>query len=316
MSTADADLTVGQKDATALMLSAVDETVGDELKQIGGVEQVNGVIIGFLTMPESPYFIALGQDPRGFAIQHYRIIEGQPLSSRKQILIGKTTAKNFKKTIGENFRINEVNYRVVGIYETGVSFEDGGAVLSLADAQRAFGQRHQVSYFAIKVKNKTRIDEIKNEIETRWQDLSASRSGDATTQSEVLSMYRSFGWFLGIFAVLVGGLGMMNTTLMSVFERTQEIGVLRALGWRRGRILRMVLVESLALSLLSALVGSAIGVGLAWSFTLAPTFGQFLMPVFTLGLFAEVLIIATALGGVYPAWRAMRLRPIEALRYE
>ena len=54
MSTADADLTVGQKDATALMLSAVDETVGDELKQIGGVEQVNGVIIGFLTMPESP----------------------------------------------------------------------------------------------------------------------------------------------------------------------------------------------------------------------------------------------------------------------
>jgi putative ABC transport system permease protein len=91
------------------------------------------------------------------------------------------------------------------------------------------------------------------------------------------------------------------------------------LGWRRGRVIRMVLLESLALSLLSAIVGILLGVGLAWSFTLIPEFGNFLLPVFSPELFGQVLVLALVLGafgGVYPAWRAAGLRPMEALRYE
>jgi putative ABC transport system permease protein len=124
---------------------------------------------------------------------------------------------------------------------------------------------------------------------------------------------------LVLLTVIVGGVVMTNAMLMSVFERTQEIGVLRALGWRRRRVLRMVLVESIALSLLSGVFGTGIGVGLNYLFLLEPSLGTFLTPAFPPGLFAQVLaltVLLGAVGGLYPAWRASGLRPVEALRYE
>lgn len=319
MSTADADLTVGQKDAVMLMLSSVDEEVAVEIEQIGGVAQADGVVIGILSMPDAPYFIAIGQDPHGFAVKHFRVVEGQALSSRRQIIIGKTTAKNFKKGVGDTFRVYDVSYRVVGIYETGVSFEDGGAVIDLADAQRAFDKRHQMSYVAVKVKDARRIDEIKLTIETRWPDLAATRSGEATVQTETLGLYRSFGWFLGIFAVIVGGLGMMNTTLMSVFERTHEIGILRAIGWGRRRIVGMIMAESVTLALIGGVLGIVLGLGLIWLASLSPPVATLLSGILTPTIFLQALATALllgTLGGIYPAWRAAQFTPIEAMRHE
>jgi ABC-type antimicrobial peptide transport system permease subunit len=119
--------------------------------------------------------------------------------------------------------------------------------------------------------------------------------------------------------MVVGGIVMMNAMLMTVFERTQEIGVLRALGWKRRRIIRMVLAESLALSLVSSIVGVALGATLNYLFMLEPSMGRFLVPVYSPGVFLQVVALALVLGGVggfYPAWRAAGLRPVEALRYE
>lgn len=318
-SSANADLTVGQKDAVMLLISSVDDRVGEEIDQIDGVQAVAGTVIGVLQMPEAPYFIVMGEDPRGFAMKHYRLIAGGPLSGRKQILIGKLTAENFDKQVGSSFRLNDMTYRVVGLYETGVSFEDGGAVMSLADAQRAFDKRHQVNYFNLKVEDAGRIDEIKKEIETRWPELAASRSGEATRQSEALGMYRSFGWFLGVFALLVGGLGMMNTTLMSVFERTREIGVLRAVGWRRRRVIAMILGESFVLALTGGLLGILLGIGLTSLTRLSPAVESLLRGVFTPAIFVQAVVVALLLGtvgGLYPAWRAAQLAPVEAMRAE
>lgn len=81
----------------------------------------------------------------------------------------------------------------------------------------------------------------------------------------------------------------------------------------------MVLIESLALSLLSSVVGIALGMGLGFLATLEPTMGMFFVPVYTPEMFVQVLVLALVLGtlgGLYPSWRASNLRPIEALRYE
>jgi ABC-type antimicrobial peptide transport system permease subunit len=319
MGSSDADLTVGQKSAVMLFLSAVDESVGDEVRQISGVEQVSGTVMGVMQLPDAPYFIVMGEDLRGFNMPHYPLTAGVLPDERNQILIGKTTAENFKKKPGDPFLINDMTYRVSGIFETGVSLEDGGAVMRLEDAQRAFNKRRQVSFFGIKVRDPRQIDSIKKEIETRWPDLAATRSGEATQQDDALNMYRSMGWFIGLFAVLVGGLGMMNTSLMSVFERTREIGVLRAVGWSRWRVIGMILGESLWLAFLGGCLGILFGFGLIQLAKLTPSVNSMLSGSLTPDMILQAMVIALLLGtvgGVYPAWRASQLEPVEAMRYE
>jgi len=117
--------------------------------------------------------------------------------------------------------------------------------------------------------------------------------------------------------VLVGVLGVMNTMMMTVFERTQEICVLLALGWRRGRIMRMVLWESALLGLLGGVAGvllGAVGVKILGNTT---AIKGLLEPDVTFGLLAVSLAIAVAVGvvsGLYPAWRSSRLAPARALQ--
>jgi len=318
-SSSSADLTVSQRDAMISFLSVVDESVGEEIRGLPGVDEVAGTVIGVLQFPEAPYFIVKGEEPRGFPMRHYRVVAGRALTGKKEIMLGTLTAKNFKKKVGETFKVNEVSFRIVGLYETGISFEDGGAVVSLADAQSAFDKRHQVSYYNIKVRDPRRLDALKKDVEALSDKITATRSGEATAQTETLDLYRSFGLYLGIFAVLVGGLGMMNTTLMSVLERTREIGVLRALGWRRRRVVGMIVGESLLLALGGGVAGILLGVGLTALTRLSPAVETLLQSAFTPVMFFQALVIALllgAVGAIYPAWRAAQLAPVEAMRYE
>ena len=313
----DADMMVAQKDAMMVLFSKVDESISADLKQIPGVTEVTGTVTNIVQMADVPYFLVSGEDTRGFSMDHYRIIAGGPLLRRKQILIGKLAADTFGKDVGEAFRLEGTTYRVAGIYETGTNMEDGGAVMSLPDAQRRFDQRYQVSYFNLRVNDKTRIDAIRAEIEGRWPKLAVSRSGEQNRQTEMFDMYRSFGFYMGIFAVLVGSLGMMNSTLMSVFERTREIGVLRAVGWRRRRVVAMIVGESMIVALLGGVVGIVLGIGLIELTKLSPAVNSMLEGVFTFDILLRALGLSVGLGiisGLYPAWRASKLAPAEAMR--
>ncbi len=103
---------------------------------------------------------------------------------------------------------------------------------------------------------------------------------------------------------------------MSVFERTREIGVLRALGWRKIRVLVMVMKESLLLSAVGGVVGVLLGMGLG---SLLPRLLAYLEPAYSGELVVRALVLALVLGaiaGLFPSWWASRLDPLEALRYE
>ena len=112
---------------------------------------------------------------------------------------------------------------------------------------------------------------------------------------------------------------MTNTMVMSVFERTREIGVLRALGWRKGRVLWMIMRESVALSLLGGAAGFVTGAAISALLNAIPLVAGFVQTRLSLALalqsFATAFCLG-AVGGLYPAWRATRLQPVEALRYE
>jgi ABC-type antimicrobial peptide transport system permease subunit len=319
MTGSGADLLLVQADAVDISLSAVDEQVGERVMTLPAVDQVAGVIFSFVTTENLPYFLIFAYDPNEFAVRHYKIIRGHKLSGTKQIIIGKMAASNLKRDVGDTVRIYGAPYRIVGVFETGLSFEEGGGVITLEDGQAVFKKPRQVSLYQVKLRDVRLIEEVIGRIERLFPDISVSRAADFGEKETMTEMVSGFAWGIALIAVVVGGLGMMNTMVMAVFERTREIGVLRAIGWRRGQVLTMILGESLLLSLVGGLAGLGLGVAAAKALGSSPAVGSLLQGRFTPQLIFQAMLTALILGtigGLYPAWRASRLSPLEALRYE
>jgi ABC-type antimicrobial peptide transport system permease subunit len=314
-----ADLIAEQAEASDMAFSKIDERVADQIRLHPEVRAVSKLAIGSTSEEDIGFFFVFGLDPHEEYIQHYRIREGRYVERSREIMLGRLAADSRKKQVGDTLHVAGSSYRVVGIYENGIAYEDVGGVIELKDAQRLFGRPHQVSIIGIGLRDPGRAATIAADLERQFPEVIVMQAATMTERvQDFASMNAVFNALVALMAV-VGGIVMTNVMVMSVFERTQEIGVLRACGWRRRRVLRMVLLESLALGALSGVAGMAIGLGLNWLFSFEPTYGRLLPTAYTAANLIEILalvLVLGAIGGLYPAWRAASLRPVEALRYE
>lgn len=318
-----ADLVLSQAEAYDLTLSAVDEHIGRELLAMPEVREVAGTIMGNVSTDSgAQYFFIFGHNPEGFAIEHFKVIEGETLSSSRgrgrPLLLGKVAADAFELDVGDSMNLTGGTFRVVGIYETGDAFEDGGAVIPLDEAQALLQKHRLVGAYYIKLRDTSLADSLRAKVERRYPDLNLSTASEFGEKQQMVDYLKGMGWAVGALAIIVGGVGMTNTVLMSVFERTREIGVLRAVGWSRRRVLTLILGESIGLSLLGGAVGIALGAALVMGIRDVPLMG-FIHGQFSAGLFIQAFLIALLLGmvgGLYPAWRASNLSPLEAMHYD
>ncbi|MFP4345749.1 MAG: ABC transporter permease [Anaerolineales bacterium] len=310
---------VGSEADASVDLSKIDEGVVRRIATLPGVRAAEGFLTGYVSVGDLPFFIVFGYQPRGLSIGEYEIVEGEPLTTNRQIILGRVAAENLNKRVGQTLRLFDSTYKIVGIYETGVSFQDGGGVVTLRDAQQLFGQPHKVSFLGVWLADPEEVAQVIGEIEGRFPEVDMGRASEFTEDLSDIRMMKASTWAISALALVVGGLGMTNTMVMSVFERTREIGVLRALGWRKRRVLSMIVKESVTLSLLGGVAGIVIGVLLGLLLNANPIVEGFLQLEFGWALFLQAIATAVALGivgGVYPAWRAANLQPVEALRYE
>jgi ABC-type lipoprotein release transport system permease subunit len=263
--------------------------------------------------------LVMGYHPRSYAIQHFTIVEGEPLTARHQVIVGWQAAEQMGVQVGDTLRLLKSSFRVVGIYETGLGYEDIGVVISLREAQSLTGKHHQVMYYQIKLHDPKQAEQVLVELDAAFPGVDFSLVADSVESMSDFRVMDEMVEQISSLAVFIGGLGMLNTMVMSVIERTREIGVLRALGWRRRRVLGMILRESLALGGVGGAIGILAGWGLGKLMGLLPGMYGALLPSYSLQLFVQAILIALgagAIGGLYPAWRATRMRPVEALRYE
>jgi len=240
--------------------------------------------------------------------------------------------------VGETIRINNVNFRVIGLMEekggSGFNDQDDVVLIPLNTAQRRL-------FPARRADGEYRVDQILAQVASEErQDAAIVEMGLALRESRgiayrdeedftILSQSDVIGalsqitnvltLFLGLIAgisLLVGGIGIMNIMLVSVTERTREIGLRKAVGAKRRDILWQFLTEAIILASLGGLIGLALGAGGAW---LISRFSDLLDARLAWNSVALAILFSAAVGlffGIYPATRAARLNPIDALRYE
>jgi putative ABC transport system permease protein len=254
------------------------------------------------------------------------------------VLLGQTVARNLfgdEDPVGKTVRVKNSPFLVLGVLAPkGQSLDgrdqDDTALVPLTTAQRQlFGNQFpgMIRFMMAKAtsaeampgaeRNMTDLLRQRHRIRPGQDDDFTVRNLTALAQTAA-GTTKAMSMMLGAIAsvsLLVGGIGIMNIMLVSVTERTREIGIRMALGARRRDILLQFLVEALIISLAGSLIGAALGVGGAW---LAARLGE--MPVVvTLWSILLAFGVAAAVGiffGFYPARKAAGLRPIEALRYQ
>ncbi|MCE5213936.1 MAG: ABC transporter permease [Methanobacterium sp.] len=311
----------------------LDESLVNDLKNISGVKDAAGILrvnanISTTSGSSGSFGPMGGLYLSGISRNELNMVGIDSINGSfyaegdsKEIILGKTAAGNLNKTVGSTINIYGTDFKVTGIFETGNFIQDGGAYVSLSTLQNLTSNNNKVSSIAVKVNPEANSSQVSQSIQNAYpNDLSATTAADQANRiNQSLGAIDTASWAISLLAIIIGGVGVINTMVMSVYERTREIGVLKAVGWKNKRILGMILGESVVLTLVAAVVGIIMGIiAVEIILNFMPTSGSF-SPVLTIDTLLKAFAVAFLvgiLGGLYPAYRASKLAPTEALRYE
>jgi len=258
--------------------------------------------------------------------------EGDVRGLGKVAVIGKTVVDQLfinDDPIGQTLIVRNIPFKVVGVLESkGFNLfgqdQDDVVIIPYTSHMRRLSKRTFVNSIMVQAASKETINQVQADINTLLLDRHKSTEPDFTVRSQLelmqmaTSTSRIMSILLGAIAsvsLIVGGIGIMNIMLVSVTERTREIGIRMAVGARGRDILIQFLIEAVTLSAIGGILGIALGVGAAKitsHFTGWPT----LTPYAWIGIACVSSAAIGIVSGFYPAWKASRLDPIEALRYE
>ena len=281
-------------------------------------------------------------------VRNYQVAEGEFLSDAN--VTGKSSVAvvganivsqlftDGQDPVGQTIRINNISFKVIGVLETkggsGFGSQDDQILVPITTAMARLarsrsGSGNVVSQISVQVVDPKQMDAATQQISTvlrerhkiRYEDDFTIRSQadmlqSASAISGVLTLF--LGGVAGI-SLLVGGIGIMNIMLVSVTERTREIGIRKAIGATRKNVLTQFLTEATILSVLGGLIGVAVGIGIAKLISGLSVGTMTLEPVIAMDSILLATGFSLAIGlffGMYPAYRAALLNPIEALRFE
>ncbi|MDF0707478.1 ABC transporter permease [Flagellimonas okinawensis] len=288
-----------------------------------------------------------GDYPEIDNITKKKLVEGRFLNqtdiedSKKVCVIGEETYKLLfekgEKAMGEEIRINGVYFTVVGIYKpnNNINIDGENAVfIPFSTFQKAFNSGDRMGWMAIAVEESTPVafveSQIKTILKTKYDihpdDERAIGSFDMSEIFNSITAFttvlQGFSFFVGIFTLLAGVIAISNILLITVKERTQEIGVRRALGATPIIVKRQIVIEAIVLTAFAGLVGFAIAVGILSIMNSMWGSGDdfpFVQPMISIPQFVISFILMVGLSvliGLLPANRAVKIKPIDALREE
>jgi putative ABC transport system permease protein len=303
-----------------------EQARASDIAALPGVQAVAGVVWVMLNVEEESIPVLVeGWEPGSFLWDHLKLRAGSVTNGPGDadcIYLGVMCAEMLKKKVGDTVRMESRALRVAGIFESNSMFENGSTLLPLPLLQSILGNEGKINFLNVRLAPEItagQVDKLRQTIQGRFRGLKAFQAEEIAQNSIGLQAAKAMCLAATSIALLIGALGMMNTLLMSVFERTSEIGLLMAVGWRRRRVVAMILLESVILSLAGAAGGVLTGIiGVRIMQTMGFMQGR-IAGEFSLGLIGTAFAVAALLGmlgGIYPAARAASMSPSAALRSE
>ena len=250
---------------------------------------------------------------------YYGVSKGREIkyTDKNSIVIGSLLAEELNLQVGQNIKVGDTKYNIVGIFSSDMRMLNLMIITTL-DVARDLGEiedKDQINLFQVIPSTPEGAVELKKRLTQRFEDnyniMSMQEGGEML--DKFIGGLSIVLWAISGIAGVVGGIGVTNTMLMSVMERTKEFGVLKAIGWKNKDLIKMIFYESIILSLVGAIIGillSYLGVQYFTSlfgFPLAVTSNLILQAMF----FALTLGV---IGGIFPAYKTTKMSPIEAVR--
>jgi putative ABC transport system permease protein len=305
-----------------IMPKVFDEKVQKEIAKLPDVNESTSVLMRMLSIEDAPMMMVSGREWGGFTWDKLKVVEGRlPKDATEPVVVlGTLAAQVLRKKVGDTVQIEADELTVVGIVDGRSVVENGAIILSLSVFQVVSGYEERVNFIDIRVPegaSEERIDTLLANIEEEFPEYRAVKAGEVVGTSMGFQVAKAMSWSTSLLAIIVGVLGVMNTMLMTVFERTHEIGILLALGWRRSRIMCLVLAEAAILGLFGGIIGVGLGAVALAILENTTNVRGLLEPELGPDLVVKAIAIALVVGivsGLYPAWRSSRLSPSLALQ--
>lgn len=315
-----ADLTIFQAGVSADLFSSLDET--ETRRKLLSDPDILHVAAGMsyvMPVADQRFTIILGVEPDGFTYSS-TYVDGPPIRAADECSLGAMAARTLKKQKGDSIEIGGRTFRVVSIFNSGVVIYDAAITVRLDVLQELTGRPGRATAFFVDLRDGADVKRVAERLERAHPEMTTISNASEYHKVDVgLETSQKAVWAITLAAIILGSVIVLNTMWMSVLERTREIGLLRAVGWSRQRVIQIVLLESVCVGLAASVVGIALGVLLARSVVLLPMLSQVLQPSFAptqFGLAAAAAVLLSVIGGALPALRAARISPAEALRHE
>jgi len=312
------DITVQSKGAPSPLHSRIKAAEIANLQGFLGF-RVDPMVVGGVREEWNSYGMLMGISVS--MASRFGLIEGSPpTSGSRDVMVGTILAQKLGLKPGDSLSLGGGSAKVVGIFSMGNRLVDGSVVADLAEAQRLLGREGYINIAMVRISKKEEVKSVVKEINKRFPTLKALTNADFVGN---IRLFRTIGTFTKSVAIIsfIGScLVVTNTLLMAVFERTREVGILMAVGWRPWLVIRMLLAESLTLCLCGALAGNSMALLILKLLNNSEAVGFGWIPVTisqtTFLASLGVTLILALISMIWPAVILYRLSPVEALRHE
>ena len=319
-----ADLVVQHAGGMMQLNSGIDESLQDRITALPGAGQVIGGLMDIVALEQFNMFAVIVNGWRSDCpvLNQVTIVEGRRLrpGDRGRVMLGKVLADNTGKHAGDSIEFYAEQFEIVGIFDSFSVYETGAIFVPLDELQRLMDRPHKVTGYVVQAArpgDPDAVEQLRTSIDALDPNIRAVAVSEFVRNISQIRVIRAATWVTSIIAVAIGIVGVLNTMIMSVFERTSEIGTLRAIGWRKRRVMSMVIVEALLISSLAALTGTTLGACTVRLLGRLPQLAGFLdgwPPVIVMAQGTLLAVVVGVLGALYPAVWAANLWPVQALR--